>query len=43
MVAKVEKALQAKGGGLSGRKVAVFGATGVVGFASAAIAAAEVA
>ena len=41
MVAKVEKALKAQGGGLSGRRVAVFGATGVVGFASAAIAAAE--
>jgi methylene-tetrahydromethanopterin dehydrogenase len=41
MVAKVEKALKAQGGGLSGRSVAVFGATGVVGFASAVIAAAE--
>jgi methylene-tetrahydromethanopterin dehydrogenase len=41
MVAKVEKALKAKSGGLSGRSVAVFGATGVVGFASAVIAAAE--
>jgi methylene-tetrahydromethanopterin dehydrogenase len=41
MVAKVEKALKAQGGGLSGREVAVFGATGVVGFASAVIAAAE--
>jgi len=41
MVAKVEKALKAKGGGLSGHSVAVFGATGVVGFASAVIAAAE--
>jgi methylene-tetrahydromethanopterin dehydrogenase len=41
MVAKVEKALKAKGGGLSGRSVAVFGATGVVGFASGVIAAAE--
>jgi methylene-tetrahydromethanopterin dehydrogenase len=41
MVAKVEKALKAQGGGLSGRRVAVFGATGVVGFASAVIAAAE--
>jgi methylene-tetrahydromethanopterin dehydrogenase len=41
MVAKVEKALKAQGGGLSGRGVAVFGATGVVGFASAVIAAAE--
>ncbi len=41
MVAKVEKALKAQGGGLSGRSVAVFGATGVVGFAAAVIAAAE--
>jgi methylene-tetrahydromethanopterin dehydrogenase len=41
MVAKVEKALKAKGGGLSGRSVAVFGATGVVGFAAGMIAAAE--
>jgi methylene-tetrahydromethanopterin dehydrogenase len=41
MVAKVEKVLKAQGGGLSGRGVAVFGATGVVGFASAVIAAAE--
>jgi methylene-tetrahydromethanopterin dehydrogenase len=41
MVAKVEKALKAQGGGLSGRRVAMFGATGVVGFASAVIAAAE--
>jgi methylene-tetrahydromethanopterin dehydrogenase len=41
MVAKVEKALKAKGGGLSGRGVAVFGATGVVGFAAGVIAAAE--
>jgi methylene-tetrahydromethanopterin dehydrogenase len=41
MVAKVEKALKAQGGGLSGRRVAVFGATGVVGFASAVIAAAD--
>jgi methylene-tetrahydromethanopterin dehydrogenase len=32
---------EAKGGGLSGRSVAVFGATGVVGFASGVIAAAE--
>jgi methylene-tetrahydromethanopterin dehydrogenase len=41
MVAKVEKALKAHGGGLGGRRVAVFGATGVVGFASGVIAAAE--
>lgn len=42
MVAKVEKALNAKhGGGLSGRKVAVFGATGVVGFAAGVISASE--
>jgi len=41
MVAKVEKALKAGGGGLSGRTIAVFGATGVVGFASGVIAAAE--
>jgi methylene-tetrahydromethanopterin dehydrogenase len=42
MVAKVEKLLkQRHGGGLSGRKVAVFGGTGVVGFASAIIAAGE--
>jgi methylene-tetrahydromethanopterin dehydrogenase len=41
MVAKVEKVLKAQGGGLSGRSVAVFGATGVVGFAAAVIAAAE--
>ena len=41
MVAKVEKALKAQGAGLSGCRVAVFGATGVVGFASAVIAAAE--
>jgi methylene-tetrahydromethanopterin dehydrogenase len=41
MVAKVEKALKARGGGLGGRRVAVFGATGVVGFASGVIAAAE--
>ena len=41
MVAKVEKALQAQGGGLRGCVVAVFGATGVVGFASGVIAAAE--
>src|SRR5215468_7801541 len=41
MVAKVEKALKAQGAGLSGRSVAVFGATGVVGFAAGVIAAAE--
>lgn len=42
MVAKVEKALKAKhAGGLSGRKVGVFGATGVVGFAAGVISAAE--
>jgi methylene-tetrahydromethanopterin dehydrogenase len=41
MVAKVEKALMAQGGGLRGRGVVVFGATGVVGFASGVIAAAE--
>jgi methylene-tetrahydromethanopterin dehydrogenase len=41
MVAKVEKALKAQGGGLGGRTVAVFGATGVVGFAAGVIAAAE--
>ncbi len=41
MVAKVEKALKAQGAGLSGRGVAVFGATGVVGFAAGVIAAAE--
>src|SRR4029450_3154172 len=41
MVAKVEKALKAQRGGLSGRGVVVFGATGVVGFASRVIAAAE--
>jgi methylene-tetrahydromethanopterin dehydrogenase len=41
MVAKVEKALKAQAdGGLSGRAVAVFGATGVVGFAAGVIAAA---
>jgi methylene-tetrahydromethanopterin dehydrogenase len=40
MVAKVEKTLTEKhGSGLAGRKVAVFGGTGVVGFASAVIAA----
>src|SRR5262245_29118131 len=41
MVGKVEKALKAQGGALGGRVVAVFGATGVVGFASGVIAAAE--
>ncbi len=41
MVAKVEKALKEQGAGLSGRSVAVFGATGVVGFAAGVIAAAE--
>ncbi len=41
MVAKVEQVLQRDGGGLRGRKVAIFGATGVVGFASAVIAALE--
>jgi methylene-tetrahydromethanopterin dehydrogenase len=41
MVAKVEKALKAQGGGLSGARVAVFGGTGVVGFAAGVIAAAE--
>jgi methylene-tetrahydromethanopterin dehydrogenase len=42
MVAKVEKALKTQtGAGLSGRTVAVFGATGVVGFAAGVIAAAE--
>jgi methylene-tetrahydromethanopterin dehydrogenase len=42
MVAKVEKHLtQQHGGGLRGRKVVVFGGTGVVGFASAIIAAGE--
>jgi methylene-tetrahydromethanopterin dehydrogenase len=42
MVAKVERALKAGDGmGLAGRRVAVFGATGVVGFASGIIAAAE--
>jgi methylene-tetrahydromethanopterin dehydrogenase len=40
MVAKVEKSLNERhGSGLAGRKVAVFGGTGVVGFASAVIAA----
>jgi methylene-tetrahydromethanopterin dehydrogenase len=37
MVAKVEKALAQKQGDLAGRKVAIFGGTGVVGFASAVI------
>lgn len=42
MVAKVEQLLRARhGGGLSGRSIAVFGATGVVGFAAGVIAAAE--
>jgi methylene-tetrahydromethanopterin dehydrogenase len=42
MVAKVEKALKARtGAGLAGRSVAVFGATGVVGFAAGIIAALE--
>jgi methylene-tetrahydromethanopterin dehydrogenase len=42
MVAKAEKHLtQQHGAGLSGRKVVVFGGTGVVGFASAIIAAGE--
>jgi methylene-tetrahydromethanopterin dehydrogenase len=42
MVAKVEKALKTQaGGGLGGCTVAVFGATGVVGFAAGVIAAAE--
>jgi len=40
MVAKVEAALRQKhGSGLAGRDVAVFGGTGVIGFASAVIAA----
>ena len=40
MVAKVEAALgQKHGSGLAGREVAVFGGTGVIGFASAVIAA----
>jgi methylene-tetrahydromethanopterin dehydrogenase len=40
MVAKVDKSLTEKhGSGLAGRKIAVFGGTGVVGFASAVIAA----
>jgi methylene-tetrahydromethanopterin dehydrogenase len=37
MVAKVEKALGQKQGDLAGRKVVIFGGTGVVGFASAVI------
>ena len=37
MVAKVEKALAQKQGDLAGRKVVIFGGTGVVGFASAVI------
>jgi methylene-tetrahydromethanopterin dehydrogenase len=42
MVAKVEKALQAKfGRGLGQAQIAVFGATGVVGYCTAVIAAAE--
>ncbi len=42
MVAKVEKALQGKfGRGLAGTRIAVFGATGVVGFCTAVIAAKE--
>jgi methylene-tetrahydromethanopterin dehydrogenase len=42
MVAKVENALKDKsGGGLAGSTVAVFGATGVVGFASGVIAGGE--
>ena len=41
MVAKVEKALKGQAGGLGGSVVVVFGATGVVGFASGVIAAAE--
>jgi len=42
MVAKVEKALKAgDGNGLAGRGVAVFGGTGVVGFAAGVIAALE--
>jgi methylene-tetrahydromethanopterin dehydrogenase len=42
MVAKVEKVLKTRhGSGLGGRAVAVFGGTGVVGFAAAVIAAGE--
>ena len=42
MVAKVEKVLKERhGGGLRDRRVAVFGGTGVVGFAAGVIAAAE--
>jgi methylene-tetrahydromethanopterin dehydrogenase len=37
MVAKVEKALGQKQGDLAGRKVVIFGGTGVVGFASGVI------
>jgi methylene-tetrahydromethanopterin dehydrogenase len=37
MVAKVEKALRQKQGDLAGRKVVIFGGTGVVGFASGVI------
>ena len=37
MVAKVEKALAQKQGDLAGRKIVIFGGTGVVGFASAVI------
>jgi methylene-tetrahydromethanopterin dehydrogenase len=39
MVAKVEKVLQQKSSGLAGRKIVIFGGTGVVGFAAAVIAA----
>lgn len=41
MVAKVEKLLAQKGSGLAGRKVVVFGGTGVVGFAAAVISSLE--
>jgi methylene-tetrahydromethanopterin dehydrogenase len=41
MVAHVERALTGRGRGLSGLRVCIFGATGVVGFASAVIAALE--
>ena len=41
MVACVEKLLQGRGRGLAGLRVTVFGATGVVGFCSAVIAALE--